>query len=178
MQELAYQRIHYALPRGQQQCPVASRTRMIDFNSLVNLSGEMRAEDATIEHQIDRRARRDCGARLQQFDGLEEKMRDAISRLTRTRPALKLQPVLDERGVHVEIHNGQAGRPLGSAALSGTAQKKSSRDGAASSVGDQPATIACHRNHAIYLATIAFVELESVRSTHIRHQAELCCPIT
>jgi protein-L-isoaspartate(D-aspartate) O-methyltransferase len=39
----------------------------------------MRGEDAVIAHQVDRRAGRDRGELLQQFDGLEEEMRGAIA---------------------------------------------------------------------------------------------------
>jgi hypothetical protein len=39
----------------------------------------MRGEDAVIEQQVNRRARRDRGEFLQQFDGLEGEMRGAIA---------------------------------------------------------------------------------------------------
>jgi len=63
----------------------------------------MRGKDAVIAHQGDRRARRDRGERLQQFDGLEKEMRGAIApdRLQRDEDAPvgpELDAVLGERG--------------------------------------------------------------------------------
>jgi hypothetical protein len=63
----------------------------------------MRGEDAVIEHQVDRRARRDRGELLQQFDGLEEAMRGAIApdrlQLDEDAPVgPELDAVLGERG--------------------------------------------------------------------------------
>jgi hypothetical protein len=63
----------------------------------------VRGEDAVIEHQVDRRARRDRGECLQQFDGFEGARRGAIApdRLQRDEDApvgSELDAVLGERG--------------------------------------------------------------------------------